>query len=58
MHKTFPIEIHINPEDESKMRIIIETMIVNFDKWEKGEEDLKYRLGHHLSNNLKLIIKK
>ena len=56
MNKTFPIKIHVSPENEMPIKAILQTMIVNYDAWEEGREEVLYRLGDHLTSNIEIII--
>lgn len=54
--RTFKIEIHVRPEDATAMKIVLQSMIANYNQWEKGREPLKYRFGQHLSDNVILVV--
>ena len=54
--KNFPIEIHVSERRAKEGQLIIQSMICNYEKWKAGKELLRYRLGDHVSNNIKLVV--
>lgn len=51
-----PFKILTTPEGEKAAKIIIQSAICNYDKWEKGEEDLRYKIGNSELSNLQIIV--
>lgn len=51
------IQITVSPEEYREVKTILQSSIVNYNKWERGEENLHYQLGHFISDDV-FIIKK
>lgn len=56
INKTFPIEIHVSECRAREGQEVVNSMICNYEAWQKGKEELRWKLGEHISNNLKLVV--
>lgn len=55
--KTQPrIEVHVSESRAKEGQAILNTMICNLEKWEAGREELRWKFGEHISNNVTLVI--
>jgi len=52
------MEIQITTEslqEHKEVEAIVRSSILNYEEWEDGEEKLKYKLGHLVSDNVTII---
>jgi len=52
------IEITCNQKEEREIRESMKSWIVNYNEWENGKEELKYKINNLVSTDVSLNIKK